>query len=414
MPSRKYHTKTRHGCIECKAKKVKCDQAKPVCSRCIRCELQCHYQILPISPQSPRILLPTNYSSPNCSDVNVSPSFAPVPTIIWTIPTLPPTWPESIPPLDASAIMTVSDIELMHYYSMIRFSPIARDSEIWTQVAPREAFKHRFLLHGVLAHAALFKGHLNPSTASDDVILAMQHFSSAIRLFQPVLNDIRPDNAVAAFLLASLMVPISWGMPVVQRASQGIVPRMQPAEVMQHLFDILRLQRGMSHISTTGWPYLQEELAPLFDLQLNPPGTIFPDEEEAVLGKLEECVLLNVAGETEERKQVYVDALGDFRRFYPTTNSPNAKAMIHSWPTKVSPSFLQDMNERIPVAIIFLAYHGALLSTLPDCFWLGDAGKMLVLAVDELLPPGFEEAMEWPKSQVGIARKSWDVVGVRM
>ena len=287
----------------------------------------------------------------------------------------------------------------MHYYSLVKFSPIARDSDIWTQIAPREAFKHRFLLHGILALAALSKGHSCPGTASEDVILAMQHFFEAIRLLQPVLNDIRPDNAVAAFLLASLMVPISWAMPVVQRASQGIEPSLQPAEVMQHLFDILQLQRGMSHISTAGWPYLQKPLAPLFDVRTNPLGTIFPDEDEVLLTQLEVRVLSSV--ESEGLKPVYSEALQKFRQFYPLPDHPNPKALIHTWPSKVSAEFLKEMTERKNAAMLLLAYHGALLHGMPDCFWLGDVGRLLVLAVDELLPPGFEDVMSWPKVTVG-------------
>ena len=299
--------------------------------------------------------------------------------------------------------LTVSDIELMHYYSLVKFSPIARGSEIWTKVAPREAFKHRFLLHGILALAALSKGHSCPETASQDVILAMQHFSEAIRLFQPVLSDIRPDNAVAAFLLASLMVPISWAMPVVQRASRGIEPPLQPAEVMQQLFDILQLQRGMSHISATGWPYLQKPLAPLFDFKTNPPGTIFPDEDEALLTQLEARVISSV--ESEELRPVYSEALQKFRHFYPLPDHPNPRALIHTWPSKVSAEFLEEMTQRKPAAMLLLAYHGALLHGIQDCFWLGDAGRMLVLAVDELLPPGFEDVMSWPKMTVGLFKQ---------
>ncbi|PVH79831.1 hypothetical protein DL98DRAFT_532677 [Cadophora sp. DSE1049] len=328
------------------------------------------------------------------------PVFAPVPTIIWTIPTLPPTLPASVPPLDPNPTVTVSDIELMHYYSLIRFSPIApRLRHLDTSRSTRSIQAPLPPTRSPGASSSIQRPQL-PRNSSRRRHPRHATFLRSDTPLQPVLNDIRSDNAVAAFLLASLMVPISWAMPVVQRASQGIKPPMQPSEVMQHLFDILQLQKGMSHISVTGWPYLQKPLAPLFNLKTNPPDTIFPDEDEALLHHLETRVLSSI--ESEDRRPIYYEALQKFRQFYPLPDCPNPKALIHTWPTKVSPEFLKEMTKRKPAAILLLAYHGAMLHGIPDCFWLGDAGRMLVLAVDELLPPGFEDVMSWPKATVGV------------
>ena len=40
---RKYHTKDRLGCLMCKQRRIKCDKAKPVCTRCVRAERECQY-----------------------------------------------------------------------------------------------------------------------------------------------------------------------------------------------------------------------------------------------------------------------------------------------------------------------------------------------------------------------------------
>lgn len=45
-PSRKYiapHRKVRSGCIQCKRRRVKCDETRPNCRRCIKVQQPCSY-----------------------------------------------------------------------------------------------------------------------------------------------------------------------------------------------------------------------------------------------------------------------------------------------------------------------------------------------------------------------------------
>lgn len=40
---RKYHSKSKKGCVSCKKRRVKCDESKPMCSNCVRIKLDCGY-----------------------------------------------------------------------------------------------------------------------------------------------------------------------------------------------------------------------------------------------------------------------------------------------------------------------------------------------------------------------------------
>ncbi|MCH0629665.1 Zn(II)2Cys6 transcription factor [Kocuria palustris] len=40
---RKYHQKSRNGCLTCKKRRVKCDEQRPVCQKCINLKLECGY-----------------------------------------------------------------------------------------------------------------------------------------------------------------------------------------------------------------------------------------------------------------------------------------------------------------------------------------------------------------------------------
>lgn len=43
VAKRKFHTKSRSGCNTCKRRRVKCDEGKPICAKCIHMKLECAY-----------------------------------------------------------------------------------------------------------------------------------------------------------------------------------------------------------------------------------------------------------------------------------------------------------------------------------------------------------------------------------
>lgn len=74
--------------------------------------------------------------------------------------------------------------------------------------------------------------------------------------------------------------------------------------------------------------------------------------------------------------------------------------MVHAWLTQVSSEVIDEMERMRPLALVMLSYHGALLHGLERCWWIGTKGKILVLKVEELLPPGHEDVMAWPNRMI--------------
>ncbi|KAF5700530.1 hexose transporter [Fusarium mundagurra] len=56
--------RSRGGCQTCRVKKVKCDETRPICRRCIRLELTCDYTRLPRKKYTRRVIAPPAASSP--------------------------------------------------------------------------------------------------------------------------------------------------------------------------------------------------------------------------------------------------------------------------------------------------------------------------------------------------------------
>lgn len=42
-PKRKFHLKSKNGCLTCKRRRIKCDETKPICKKCQNMNLECGY-----------------------------------------------------------------------------------------------------------------------------------------------------------------------------------------------------------------------------------------------------------------------------------------------------------------------------------------------------------------------------------
>ncbi|KFY62677.1 hypothetical protein V497_02282, partial [Pseudogymnoascus sp. VKM F-4516 (FW-969)] len=75
MPPRRSHKKSRAGCQRCKLRKVKCDEAHPICGNCTKHGVPCDFDDpTALSPPSSLIRYTTPSSSTNGTSPKPSPS----------------------------------------------------------------------------------------------------------------------------------------------------------------------------------------------------------------------------------------------------------------------------------------------------------------------------------------------------
>lgn len=63
---RKFHNKSKNGCDNCKRRRVKCDEGKPACQKCLNMKLQCVYT--PVQPRKKKDLTVVKYITRNSED----------------------------------------------------------------------------------------------------------------------------------------------------------------------------------------------------------------------------------------------------------------------------------------------------------------------------------------------------------
>lgn len=366
-----------------------CDETRPSCARCNRRREECHYKDTIAPGYSPE---PHSSSGRLRSNTpQLSAGF----------------FGESIPsPLEGDQTDSIGrlpnpDLELLHHFTISTSRELSGSryiQEIWQNTAPQVAFSQPFLMHGILSISALHIAHLRSAASGNYHNLAMEHYTSALRLLRTTLNDIRSDNAVPAFLLSGLLVCISSAMP--QDPPQPVAPPFCATSPLQYFFDTFHLQRGIKQILSKSWPWVKDGvLSPILNVDFNDSKIPLPSHDETALNIIEEHIRAECEPETE--MGIYTDAVRHIRRCFPLeSRSRDGQSLVFAWPVIVSPEFFNEMVERKPIAIAILCYYGTLMDALKHIWWIGDRGPRLVSATSELLGPEWETLTNWATVRV--------------
>ncbi|CAI7643974.1 unnamed protein product [Penicillium glandicola] len=179
IKTRRSHRKSRYGCEKCKARRIKCDELEPKCSRCKKMNLICQY------PRRSNILAPAMFEqtepllqyeishidydvnssdSSRCSSAVVgSPRSSPLGVLSWESPLNLPRddrHPNSLAQSQTSQILTPTESALLnHYLEHTSKDKTVDDEDQYTlQVGiPNLAFQNKLLMKSMLAFSAVCK-----------------------------------------------------------------------------------------------------------------------------------------------------------------------------------------------------------------------------------------------------------------
>lgn len=165
---KKKHKKTRTGCVTCKGRRVKCDEAKPICDRCKALGKHCFYR--PVPQQTYR-------GSPEEDDLVTR---SPIP----------------LPELALSPVERTQETAQLQQFcmntSLAVFKNLGRPFEIfWTSAVPKLSFSEPCVAHIMIALAARQRASFYVSNASFErghlIEVYRHHYRDALKLL------VRPD-----------------------------------------------------------------------------------------------------------------------------------------------------------------------------------------------------------------------------
>ncbi|KAF1931886.1 uncharacterized protein M421DRAFT_322743 [Didymella exigua CBS 183.55] len=332
--------KSRHGCVQCKARRVKCDENRP-CGACARYRVECSLLSISVQARAQTVSKTPSESSPHASDPDTinGPSGSPGPTTgdSANYPQTPINQydPVFVPP-EVPTGQWMQDLELMHHYTAHAYTTmpgLEAAKHIWGFAVPQEGFKHPHLMHSILAFSANHLAYINLSRASYYQVLASTHQSAALTYLNRALADLGPANCHALFASASLTIMNAF-----------VDARTYSMEVLIEIFQLLR---GMSFVLNTAVPWIENGpfaaiIRPSIGDQLNKPSGLL----SSFLVEIQ-AASYPLPSESPESQASRIKAAEQLRQALQysidTSGHPALRAAM-TWPTTLEAEFLEALK----------------------------------------------------------------------
>ena len=202
MSMKRWHHKSRNGCLQCRQRRIKCDESRPACRNCIRAEAAdgCTYR------------------------ENTAPATRPSSTTVAS-PRIPPNPGSPVP-------LSHRELELMHHFCISTSQALDDEPVIsnWMRdVAPTLLIPHSNLVGGLLGLTAAHLAYQRPYDKTPYISLAYSHLNHALVQSQLSLQNLSSAQMTAEYAGALCLTAICTSLtiqalPVVDGNQQAMTP----------------------------------------------------------------------------------------------------------------------------------------------------------------------------------------------
>ncbi|KAI1084111.1 hypothetical protein F5B20DRAFT_523715 [Whalleya microplaca] len=355
--TRKAHHKSRAGCNTCKGRKRKCDEGQP-CSYCVKRQLPC--SLAPSREKSSNPVVSRHYEAPS---------------------------------------FTFTDFGLHRHFitsTSLAQSDDEASVEVWRDAVADLATQHQFLLHELLAVAALHLKSLRPEEAGKLEQLAAEHQGRAITLFRAALAANTMDLALPLFACSCLIIPYHFA------AAKDTLSLIFNEEA-NTLAEWLILIQGCAAITREhGITIVRSPLGVLLgDTSTPDTGRLSDGPTDSILLDLEAKLPIS-----HEHREAYASSIERLRVSFFLSDTAGSildrKNAALRFPPSMSPIVRADLAARQSPALIIMAFWCVLLHRVEDRWWAKGRVEPLLLKIEELLPVYHRGLVEWPIKQLGI------------
>ncbi|PVH76165.1 hypothetical protein DL98DRAFT_518178 [Cadophora sp. DSE1049] len=409
---RRPHHKSRNGCVQCKARKIKCGEEKPTCKKCQSYGTECSFlQTHPLQRVPPPP--PPQAAVPTWADPKPTPTGSREPTIQSMLSPDPNTTQSSSPaissPMRRSSpppeSFTMQDLELLHFYTTTYSDNFFEDPkliEIYRTTVVQLAFDYPFLMHEIMSVAALNLAIIRPQKRASYHHLSDTHAATGLSLFQAEVSKLNEHNCHACLAFSALIFTNAWASQDVNKPSTLFLSPSNDDEDYEQIRWI-KLQRGTKTLISTAWPSLVNgPLAAMFvpwkDLDPNRADPL-PEDEERRFQELAE----SWSAVSEDKRGILDGALKQTRRIFSMlTFFPEQSKIeiIMTWFTAVSDEYLDLLEQKYPQAILIVMYYCVVLQRLESAWWMKGKAENLLQTMVDVLGSGWERWTRWPIEKV--------------
>ncbi|KAF7925899.1 hypothetical protein EAE99_005934 [Botrytis elliptica] len=379
--------KSHSGCRDCRVRKVKCDEIKPICSNCRRRYInisQCNWST---GSQKSKKSAVQRFSTP----------IIPAPSS--SLETYPNTLADTTSPWRSL------ELRLMYHYSTIvsNLMPacLGAPARAWQHTIPQLSFDSEIVLNPMLALSAL---HLHTYTPHDSLLsIALRRYLDRTLVNHRQALSEGEELSEQLWLSAILLCHVYWLLSRQKQKDEEYEIPVQAIRMLEGVNVVFKQKRRL--LDRLGYaPYKFESL----------PSVLSQDELSGIakfqMRRIEEDVdhLVNafsISTESETIQSVYLEAkesvLFHYRAFFSGTSAQILRRMVTVMPARYQLAFRILLEYHDPLAMALWVRVLVLLKGLDYTWWVNGGGEYEVVERDVrgvrgLMPEKFRWTMDWP------------------
>ena len=458
--ARRTHRKSRLGCQPCKQRKIKCDESNPVCTNCVRREIECKFLsrrpredlgsgsgegeewLAVASGSANHVLDPetapvqsrgrdrrnlrfvsSNYSlkaelactnlesNQMPSDFSGVPSEQNMQTMSDRIETLEKTI-QQLTPMQPLEALTYADMELLHHYFVLT------GQSSWEMQTLEIGFRQPHILHLILGISALHCARQTPSRRAEFVAQADRHYVTGMRGATKLLSDISEDKCALVYRSAILISLYNLAVGPQPGEYIGFSDHDGRATFLVFLRGVRSIRENVKDAQRTPTP-------PAFDAAEIAPENISTTPNlrgapEGVVGyklhfqKLRKLALTSFDDPLSSRSRdapLYLSALDNLEPFFTVAYADvDAAATVaadaHShvpfaWLYRQSDEFINRLQGKAPLALAIFACFAVVLKKLETGWTVEGWPEQIMSGVWKFLRPESRDLVRCPIELLG-------------
>jgi hypothetical protein len=296
--------------------------------------------------------------------------------------------------------LDVSDFSLLHHYTISTALTLCVVPGLHTFMRvnlPQLAFSNRFLLHGVLAIAALHLSRFRKDAVEINYYMtkALHHHGIALRNATLLMQEFDTKSGPALYMFSSLCFYFTLGLGP-QDGDFLLFGRNGVADWLAQL-------RGMRSLLETKPEILHHEaLSPLFEISIRNMAHTNSGVEH--LPELRDQILR--VGPPESELKIYSTALDQLsERFDVVMGSTRASQIfpqqVYLWLYQLEDDYVCLLQEGKPIALVILSYFCILLNRLGSVWWNRGWAEHLLSEIHASLNQEYRIWMQRPMEETG-------------
>ncbi|KAI1083235.1 hypothetical protein F5B20DRAFT_529169 [Whalleya microplaca] len=204
LRQRRYHGKSRQGCMKCKSRRVKCDEQRPACRKCSTRGLKCDFDLAIRETQV------TAYRDRHLEQHLSSRAGTPLNDRIHACISGNPsrTRELSVPTFDLECL------QLMYHFEHFASGTLLFGEQLWRDQVLPLALQHEYLMHALLTISASHLHYLQPKNPKH-AKAASVHLDPALSGFRSSLNgtNLPHQNVDVIIACGFVLLHYAWSIP---------------------------------------------------------------------------------------------------------------------------------------------------------------------------------------------------------